>query len=270
VTGDSLDTVGEQQVLFKMGNVNFNHSFLVCKLPTSADGIIGLNFLTPRHARLDLGSLSLRVRLNPNLDFAALSHEALLEECKRREERGLITHVSISQNPSRDRSVESGCIKSARKDNLKNFVEETPPKIKETNSKPHDIVLNDSEAWTVISKETVVLQPRAKYTVLRKVQGGSSRNTSCILCVEPANVPIEGICMARVLTRPSVGIHKNQPVRKRALSNCCTQLNVHSPDVPRDLKVTKQLDGKPEIRYPPDSVTLMIANFSDLQLSLPK
>jgi hypothetical protein len=41
VTGDSLDIVGEEQVLFQMGEVNFNHSFLVCKLPTSTDGIIG-------------------------------------------------------------------------------------------------------------------------------------------------------------------------------------------------------------------------------------
>jgi len=53
VTGDNLDIVGEQQVLFEMGRVTFNHSFLVCKLPTSANGIIGLNFLTPRQARLD-------------------------------------------------------------------------------------------------------------------------------------------------------------------------------------------------------------------------
>ena len=101
-----------------MGRVKFNHSFLVCKLPTSADGIIGLNFLTPRQAKLDLGSFSLSVCLNTNLDFAASSrHETLLEECKRREWRGLITHVSISHNPSRGRSVESGCIKSTRKDN---------------------------------------------------------------------------------------------------------------------------------------------------------
>jgi len=106
VTSDSLHIVGEEQVLFQMGRVKFNHSFLVCKLPTSADGVIGLNFLTPRQSRLDLGSFSLRVCLNTNFDFAASSrHEALLEECERREGRGLITHVSFSQNPSRDRSV---------------------------------------------------------------------------------------------------------------------------------------------------------------------
>ena len=192
VTGDSLDIVGEQQVLFQMSKITFNHSFLVCKLPTFADGIIGLNFFTPRQARLDLGSLSLRVCLNPKLDFVASSqHETLLEECKRREERGLITHVSISQNPSWECIVEPGCTKSAKNRNLRNFGEETPPMIKETNPKPHEVILNDSEAWTVVSKETVVLQPRAKHIVLGKVLGGNSRNPSCLLCVEPAHVPVE-------------------------------------------------------------------------------
>jgi hypothetical protein len=106
------------------------------------------------------------------LDFVVSSrHELLLVECKRREGRGLIAQVSISQNPSRDGSVVQGCTKSARRDNLENFGEETLPKVKETNPKPHEVVLNDSEAWTVISKETVVLQPRAKHTVVVKVQG---------------------------------------------------------------------------------------------------
>jgi len=128
-TGGSLHIVGEQQVLFQMGTITFSHSFLVCKLPTSADGIIGLNFLKPRQARLDLGSLSLRVCLYSNLDLVASSqHEALLEECKRREGRVLITHVSIPQNPSRDASVEPGYIQSTRNSNWRNFWEETPPK----------------------------------------------------------------------------------------------------------------------------------------------
>jgi len=153
---------------------------------------------------------------------------------------------------------------------LRNFGEETPPKTKEINLQPHEVVLNDSEAWTIISKETVVLQPRAKHSVLGKVQGENSRNPSCLLCVEPAHVPIEDICVARVLTRPSVAIHRSQPVGKSALSTSCTQLNMHAPDVPHDLKVSKQLDSTLEIIYPPDSITLMIANLSDEELTLPK
>jgi hypothetical protein len=56
VTGDSLDIVGEQQVLFQMGRVTFNQTFLVWKLPTSANDIIEMKFLAPRQARLDLDS----------------------------------------------------------------------------------------------------------------------------------------------------------------------------------------------------------------------
>ena len=74
--------------------------------------------------------------------------------------------------------------------------------------------------------------------------------------MEPAHVPVEGICVARVLTRPVVGIHKNQPVGKSALSTSCAQLIMHAPDVPHDLKVSKRLDSTPEIKYPPDSITL--------------
>ena len=81
---------------------------------------------------------------------------------------------------------------------MRNFGEETPPKSKEINPQPHEVVMNDSEAWTVISKETVVLLPTAKHTVLGKVLGGNSRNPSCLLCVEPAHVPIETIRVARV------------------------------------------------------------------------
>jgi hypothetical protein len=54
---------------------------------------------------------------------------------------------------------------------LRNFEEETLPKTKEVNLPPQEVVLNGSEVWTVINKETVVLQPRAKHTVLGKVLG---------------------------------------------------------------------------------------------------
>ena len=74
--------------------------------------------------------------------------------------------------------------------------------------------------------------------------------------------------MARVLTRSSVAIPRSKQVGKSALSTSCTQLKMHAPDVQHDLKVSEQLDSTPEIRYPPDSITLMIANFSDEELTL--
>jgi len=40
---------------------------------------------------------------------------------------------------------------------VRNFGEVTLPKVKETNTKPHELVLSDSEVWAVISKEIIVL-----------------------------------------------------------------------------------------------------------------
>ena len=45
---------------------------------------------------------------------------------------------------------------------------------------------------------------------------------------------------------------------------------MHEPNVPHDLKARKQQDSTPRIRYPPDSITLMSANFSDEELTLPR
>jgi len=115
-----------------------------------------------------------------------------------------------------------------------------------------------------------VLQPRAELTVLGKVQAGNSRNPSCLLCVELAHVTIEGICVPHVVTRPSVAIHRSQTGGKSALPTSCTQLNMHASDFPLDLKASKLLDSSPEIRYPPDCITLMIANFSDEEQTVPK
>jgi hypothetical protein len=45
---------------------------------------------------------------------------------------------------------------------------------------------------------------------------------------------------------------------------------MHAPDAPHDHKVSKLLDGTPETRYPSDFIMLVIANFSDEELPVPK
>jgi hypothetical protein len=53
VTGKNLDVKGEQSIKFLMGSVTFSLNFVVCKLPTNAAGILGINFLLPRRAKLN-------------------------------------------------------------------------------------------------------------------------------------------------------------------------------------------------------------------------
>jgi hypothetical protein len=43
VTGDMLKVEGEQTLSFLLDNV-YHHTFLVCKLPTSVAGILGIDF----------------------------------------------------------------------------------------------------------------------------------------------------------------------------------------------------------------------------------
>ena len=47
ITGETLDVNGRQAVSFILGGREFNHQFLVCSLPTDADGLLGMDFLTP-------------------------------------------------------------------------------------------------------------------------------------------------------------------------------------------------------------------------------
>jgi hypothetical protein len=44
VTGDALDVRGEQRVAVWINNVKYEHKFLVCSLPTTAAGLLGMDF----------------------------------------------------------------------------------------------------------------------------------------------------------------------------------------------------------------------------------
>ena len=46
VTGEVLDIKGRQTVSFRLNGREFNHTFLVCSLPTEAAGIMGIYFMT--------------------------------------------------------------------------------------------------------------------------------------------------------------------------------------------------------------------------------
>jgi hypothetical protein len=53
VTGDVLDIKGQQSVTFKLDGREFEHSFLVCSLPTHAAGLVGTDFMDQLGAVID-------------------------------------------------------------------------------------------------------------------------------------------------------------------------------------------------------------------------
>jgi len=54
VMGNELEIKGIQEVEFQLEDRKFRHGFCVCSLPTDADGIIGMDFLSERNADLNL------------------------------------------------------------------------------------------------------------------------------------------------------------------------------------------------------------------------
>jgi hypothetical protein len=58
-----------------------------------------------------------------------------------------------------------------------------------------------SMSWLVRATENVKIAPRCRHTVLGRLESGKEQNLPPLICVEPAQVPIEGIHSARGLAR---------------------------------------------------------------------
>jgi hypothetical protein len=69
VTGDSLLVQGEQSISFSINDYKFRRVFLVCKLPTSADGLVGMDFLAHWSAKLDIGNKTLMLANHRDENF---------------------------------------------------------------------------------------------------------------------------------------------------------------------------------------------------------
>ena len=52
------------------------------------------------------------------------------------------------------------------------------------------IVLHESEPWSLVSKQTVVLEPEAKHVIRGKVMSDNMRDSPNLVCVERAVIPI--------------------------------------------------------------------------------
>jgi hypothetical protein len=62
ITGDALPLQGDQWIEFTFGNQRYRKKFIVCILPTEADGLVGTDFLSSPGAKLDLENQTLDLR----------------------------------------------------------------------------------------------------------------------------------------------------------------------------------------------------------------
>lgn len=264
VTGKKLEVQGEQTIKFLMGNVTFSHNFVVCKLPTNAAGILGINFLLPRRANLNLEDQTLTLHKGQNFNLASRQQQDSLKDSYSRSkgnEMAILT--ALSDSAPKDSQVD---VAGRRGDERKNLVDKNSPRKCVMST---EFALNESEAWLVRSKESVTLKPMCRQIICGTLDGRKLSFSTGLLCVEPAQIPIEGICAARVLTRISTGVALEQLTDvKVTVSRNLTASHRMRPTP--DFKVSESQPDTSRQAHTSDAVMLMIANFSEESLTLPK
>jgi hypothetical protein len=64
----------------------------------------------------------------------------------------------------------------------------------------HPVKLRDAKAWAVKPTETIKIPPRVKQTIVGRVAMPKRQTPPKLVCVEPAQLPYEGILAARGLS----------------------------------------------------------------------
>jgi hypothetical protein len=101
--------------------------------------------------------------------------------------------------------------------------------------------INQSRTWLVKDKENIIIAPRCRQIVAGILESGNGQSTPALVCVEPAQIPVEGIFPARALSRSE---RDERAVLAQANSNATGNLG--------------------------SSICVMLDNFSDEELTVPK
>jgi len=187
VRGNELEVTGVQEVEFRGNNRNYRHQFYVCSLPTDADGIIGMDFLGIVNAKLDLEKQELRLLKCAHIDHGSLNQA--LREAGGKANRLALTAFAASNGHESVRERKQEVRKGGDR-----------PR-EEGRQHPHSVSLQEAASWVVKTTETIKTAPRVKQIVVARVELPKRRASPDLVCVEPAQLPFEGLLPARGLAR---------------------------------------------------------------------
>ena len=109
---------------------------------------------------------------------------------------------------------------------------------------PRHRTSNPVRAWLVKAKDNITMAPRSQHVVIGKLELEQEQEPPPLVCIKPTYIPIEGVFPARALTRVECSPSKTSLMTSKA-----------------DHKVA---------RSPNTSAYVMLANFSDQTLTVPK
>jgi hypothetical protein len=120
----------------------------------------------------------------------------------------------------------------------------------ESKQRPHEIEIRERESWIVKTTETIKPAPKAKQIVVGRMEMSKRRESPELVCVEPAQLPLEGVLAARGLSR--IFTKAQQPTKTQEAI-----ISVTSCD---------QLSSTQTGMY----VHVIVVNFSHEEIQLPK
>jgi hypothetical protein len=264
VTGDTLRVNGEQTISFEIDEVPYRHTFLVCSLPTNAAGILGTDFLKSKHAILNLEKFTLTLEGGKGSQTVATTQQNRGERAKSREEgSGLITQTFMSEESNSGVGTDKTRPEENQTDRLDNFSQRKGQSVlKERVETLGDVT---SATWEVTSRESVTIGARSKQVVRGRLSKQRNQALPNLVCVEPATLPIEGMCTARVVTWVSRDTGPDQ-IRDLDVPVDRPKTASHKPTNPPD----DEENPVQKSSHTSGTVLLVIANFSDEPLVLQK
>jgi hypothetical protein len=175
VTGKTLYMKGRQAVSFELGEREY-HTYFVCALPTEAAGL-GTDFLEEAGIVIDF-------------------------ECGKMSFTDICKATSVHSDTRDESAVPTIFVKGK---------EGRSPQRKEKSARPMDEQLEASprretaepqnKTWFEEATENITLPPRCSQIVAGKLEIAKEQTPPSLVCVEAAQIQVEGIFLARALTR---------------------------------------------------------------------
>jgi hypothetical protein len=256
VTGDNLLVQGEQSVSFSINDYKFRHIFLVCKLPTTADGLVGMDFLAHWSTKLDIGNKALMLASHRDENFQNERGDYNQFSNGSQDFGGLITLRTATPTPN-ENSLNVAQTTGGRPSDFTQEGSGVDFNVTELLSDTRAKLGDDSDSpnlWVVRSSESVTVGPKSKQAVYAKLMGSNRNVIPSPVCVEPVEIPISGVLAARVLTRMTRENHASEAdARER-------EATARKPKCKDTLNNCKAVG----------TLVVMVANFSAEPLDLPR
>jgi len=202
VTGEDLDVKGLEKVTFLLNRREYMQMFLVCSLATEAAGLLGTDFLEKFGAVIQFEKRKMSL-----FDIGRAPQEYRISPAN-------YTAYTVLTGDKAGRSPLLGQQKTRHID-------------EQLSAGLHsNTITNCRKSWLIRAKENVVVASRCRQIIVGRLETEKGECLPPLICLEPDQLPLEGILPASALSRVNSGAPETS--RTQAQHSC------NQTDIPRN------------------------------------